>query len=374
MPIHAPSQTVVHYGMSGSATFLSMEVVKLCTEAHASSHLYGKRVRLDGLKTEAMNGQVGFCRGYDCETKRRAVYLPDLEKEMGIKPENLKLLEQGDEETKSERPKLVDIQDRLGSVALHELIVSLLGTSNISQQSSTHNMPSRENVATVLLKDLKARVDIEDCDKHSPLSMVMRPMDHMLAFNPVVQMIKDATVKQGRKEKTEESSRCRHCGKSGNVTLSDCARCKKVAYCNKECQTIDWKERHKQECEEWTKRVTIRPDDISGMPGAGVTFLHSSRTGEINTGLGIKRPRSSAIGEDFYIKIQCNGPEEPLMIYDKTRECQFMLPSTASAHAPLFKIGHAEKATNGRKTYMKASVDKDGNMQLKLNSFTLKRW
>jgi hypothetical protein len=358
--------------MSGSATFFSIEVVKLCVEAHESSHLYGKRVRLDGLKTEAMNGRVGFCRGYDCETKRRAVYLPDLEKEMGIKPENLKLLAQGDEETKPERPKLVDIQDRLRSVALHELIVSLL-TPNTGQQSSSPNMPSREYVATVLLENLKARVDIEDCDKHSPLNMVMRPMHPMFAGNPVVQMIKDATVKQGLKEKTEEFHRCRHCGKSDNVILSDCARCKKVAYCGKECQKIDWKERHKQECEEWIKVVTIRPNDIPATPEVK-TVLHNARTGQFNTRLGIKRPQNSAVGEDFYIKIQCNEPEEPLMIYDETRECQFMLPSTARAHASLFKIGKAEKATNGRKTYMKASVDKDGNMQVKLNSFTLKQW
>jgi hypothetical protein len=111
--------------------------------------------------------------------------------------------------------------------------------------------------------------------------------------------------------------------------------------------------------------VTIRLNDRVGVPG-GVPFLINARTGMFNTEL--------VIGEEFYIKIRLHEQAEPLTIYDETRYCQFILPSTASAHAPLFKIGQAEKAANGRMTYMKASFDKDGNIQVKLNSFTLKLW
>lgn len=39
---------------------------------------------------------------------------------------------------------------------------------------------------------------------------------------------------------------CAHCGKDGN-TLMRCARCKKVRYCNKDCQTAAWN-KHKKVC------------------------------------------------------------------------------------------------------------------------------
>eukprot|EP01025_Chloroclados_australasicus_P007231 TRINITY_DN12309_c0_g1_i4.p2 TRINITY_DN12309_c0_g1~~TRINITY_DN12309_c0_g1_i4.p2 ORF type:complete len:167 (-),score=14.58 TRINITY_DN12309_c0_g1_i4:44-544(-) len=35
------------------------------------------------------------------------------------------------------------------------------------------------------------------------------------------------------------------CSNKGTMT---CARCKKARYCSKDCQRIDWKQRHKQSC------------------------------------------------------------------------------------------------------------------------------
>ncbi|KAK8088301.1 hypothetical protein PG997_003262 [Apiospora hydei] len=46
------------------------------------------------------------------------------------------------------------------------------------------------------------------------------------------------------------SEKCRSCGKTKTATggkLMQCARCKEVAYCSKECQKADWK-KHRQEC------------------------------------------------------------------------------------------------------------------------------
>ena len=33
-----------------------------------------------------------------------------------------------------------------------------------------------------------------------------------------------------------------------SAKLKSCARCRKVAYCSVECQTADWKARHKAAC------------------------------------------------------------------------------------------------------------------------------
>jgi len=45
---------------------------------------------------------------------------------------------------------------------------------------------------------------------------------------------------------------CDHCKKSSTVKLLVCSRCKKVAYCSKECQKTAWKA-HKKTCIPWTK-------------------------------------------------------------------------------------------------------------------------
>lgn len=45
---------------------------------------------------------------------------------------------------------------------------------------------------------------------------------------------------------------CDYCKRSSTVVLKQCGRCKKVAYCDKECQTSAWKA-HKKTCIEWTK-------------------------------------------------------------------------------------------------------------------------
>ncbi len=43
---------------------------------------------------------------------------------------------------------------------------------------------------------------------------------------------------------------CENCGKPATDTqpLKPCARCLCCAYCGKECQTISWKSKHKQDC------------------------------------------------------------------------------------------------------------------------------
>lgn len=54
----------------------------------------------------------------------------------------------------------------------------------------------------------------------------------------------------GVQEMTAASDKCRSCGKAKTAAggkLMQCARCKEVAYCSKECQKADWK-KHRQEC------------------------------------------------------------------------------------------------------------------------------
>jgi hypothetical protein len=47
-----------------------------------------------------------------------------------------------------------------------------------------------------------------------------------------------------------KTRRCFYCTSEGlKVEVKKCSQCKRVQYCSKECQTADWKEGHKKECE-----------------------------------------------------------------------------------------------------------------------------
>ncbi|KAK7924431.1 hypothetical protein PG985_006485 [Apiospora marii] len=55
---------------------------------------------------------------------------------------------------------------------------------------------------------------------------------------------------RGVQQPFDASEKCRSCGKAKTAAggkLMQCARCKEVAYCSKECQKADWK-KHRQEC------------------------------------------------------------------------------------------------------------------------------
>ncbi|KAL3934091.1 MAG: hypothetical protein SGBAC_010118, partial [Bacillariaceae sp.] len=65
-----------------------------------------------------MNGKKGVAGGYDPDTNRRSVTIPELGKEVWIKLEN-SFLSNG--KAMKENPNLVDVKDRFGSIALHDV-------------------------------------------------------------------------------------------------------------------------------------------------------------------------------------------------------------------------------------------------------------
>lgn len=63
-------KTVVHYGAGIMASPMTMEVVRMCSAAYPSSHLFGKEVVLQGLKSEELNGKRGIARGFVVQSGR----------------------------------------------------------------------------------------------------------------------------------------------------------------------------------------------------------------------------------------------------------------------------------------------------------------
>ena len=80
---------------------MSMKVADLCLRAQeGGSHMFGKPVALAGLTDQTMNGQVGIALGYDVDSGRRSVSLPNGQggrRKVAIKPENLRLVDGADD-------------------------------------------------------------------------------------------------------------------------------------------------------------------------------------------------------------------------------------------------------------------------------------
>ena len=117
-------KTVAHYGAGAFATDMTLKVVDMCIRAAQTAHLYGKDVKLHGLNKIEMNGLQGVAGGFDPDSGRRLIFLADLGKEVWVKPENVQLLvPEPPESAQNSSITLTDIQDRLGSVSLHEVVM-----------------------------------------------------------------------------------------------------------------------------------------------------------------------------------------------------------------------------------------------------------
>jgi len=242
--------------------------------------------------------------------------------------------------------KLCDIPDRLGAVCLLEVIPA-----------------NRTDVAKVLLEEHKAALDIADVDGISPRSMSV----NTALLSPTAAMVNKEAGKRGRERAKSNVGNCGNCGKEADLFV--CSRCKTVGYCGKECQKQHWKSGgHKQNCKQLAAQnskgvVLDRPKgdmfesviNFSNLRNGNRDFTRPQREGD-----GYKKPRSVAVGEKFYLKVQGGGPIMPLMIYDKSRECNFSLHPGQSGFEELRRAVNAEPTWHGRKTYVMASFNEQG--------------
>jgi len=348
-------KTVAHYGAGGMATKMTLEVCDMCIRAAKSHHLFGKDVKLQGLKTEEMNGKLGIVGGFDADSNRRAVYLTEDEREVWIKVENIVLQDQDSKPY----PLLTDIQDRLGNVSLQEIIMPSEAPGTIVDET-----------AEFLLKKHNTSIYTEDCDGCSPIQMVSG-MGIVNGERTVSKLVMEAATKKGRetrKARKQEGSTCANCNKtddSNGEKLLVCSRCKVVRYCGRDCQVQHWKE-HKKECKSMSSlsaSVTLGPPGEFSLPDGMSSFVQNFRGGG-NSGLrqdsGYKKPRGKKYDEKFVIKCQGNGDSSPLLIYDQTRTCQFYLRKEQKGFKEISLAIRNEPAWQGRKTFMKASFDKSG--------------
>jgi hypothetical protein len=142
---------------------------------------------------------------------------------------------------------------------------------------------------------------------------------------------------------------------------------KAVAYCSKECQSQDWKAGHKKVCKEMDATITLKRPTTDC--GKSMNFS----TGKISSG-SYRKPGRVAVDERFYVKVQGETEIMPLLIYDKSRECEFDYAPDHPGFRKILSKVQADPACNGRKTYMKASFDAVGNCKLYPGQTTTKSW
>lgn len=199
-------KTVCHYGAGMMATQMTMDVVTMCIEAAESSYLFGEEVELFGLKNDDMNGKRGVARGFVTESGRRAVFIGADKRQVAVRPDNIRLY---NKQAPTNRPRLCDAQDRLGGVCLHEVV-----------------MADRDDVATFLLDQHRARVDVDDSDGVSPQRMAVTPGASMVYT--VAALVKSRVTEEGRANRKAAKGHCSQCGtvETAAKPLSLCARCK----------------------------------------------------------------------------------------------------------------------------------------------------
>lgn len=347
-------KTVVHYGAGSMATGMTIQVADMCIRAAQSSNLHGQDVELFGLKSADMNGTKGVAGGFDPDSGRRAVYVPELKKEVWAKPINIRLVvvnetatsttTPDDKKEEEEKPMLANVQDRLGSISLHEVV-----------------MTDRMDVAELLLKKHNTSIHINDLDGVSALTMATTGGSFMQS--EVCRMISDITrrqAKQNRDAKKGASKTCAKCNKDlGKDGGMKCSKCLVTLYCGRDCQVAHWKEAHKVECENLSAHTSgVKLSKAGAAGGHTASFSFSSL--QANTSGAYRNPRGVNVGDKFVVKVQGGSDVMPLMVYDETRTCEFhVLPTEAGFHE-IVKAVRAEPAWGGRKTFMKASFDSSG--------------
>jgi len=333
-------KTACHYGAGGMATPMTLEVVDMCIRAAQTSYLFGKEVELHGLKKEEMNGLKGLCGGFDPDSNRRIVHVPSMANTtFSIKPENIRLL------PPHTAPKdivmLVDVQDRLGSISLHEVA-----------------MQERLDVAEFLLCKHQTSIYILDADGISPLKMAGQGAQ---MGSDVCKMIMDTARIQGSKNrKARKQATCGSCKKAlGTDGGMQCTGCRTVAYCGKDCQLAHWKSGHKQECAKLgALSFGIRLDPSTSGPYVCTTL--SLTSGKVHKAGSYRKPDSVDYHEKFTIKIQAMGDTSPIIVYDETRTCEFSINYGQPGFNEILTETRKEMAWDGCKTFMKASFDESG--------------
>ena len=98
------------------------------------------------------------------------------------------------------------------------------------------------------------------------------------------------------------------------------------------------------------------------------------RTMATTTGRQCRAPKGHQPNEKFMIKVQSNGMQHNLMIYDKTRYCNFYLAPGSPGHKELVEKVAAEPEFMGRKSYFWVKINDNGKCVVFPHTSTMCSW
>lgn len=372
-------KTAVHYGASPYvATPTTVAIVTLCIEASNAGPPPGTNVVLVGLSKAELNGKRGVVRGYIRKSGRRTVTFSDKTSDLAVKPANIALegarADDGSDgggggaaaapqpadgasaSNQSAETPLVDAQDRFGEVALTACILS-----------------DRPELITLLAETHGASGEIDDADGISPAKLMQSQQRGFPDTCAELARIMTKRNVKNIKAKRLGASICSHCGAKpqGKKRFNICKGCHVAAYCNTTCQTAAWKV-HKPICKAAAASNAIKIQPIV-CEGLGTSDPHTGK--HRPTGTFVK-PAGVAVDEMFYVKVQrdLNGSVRmPHMVYDKTRELQFMLGPGTPAYDELAAVIKKD-GTLGNKAHFKCKFDAAGNAYICPNLMANKSW
>jgi hypothetical protein len=337
-------KTAVHWGAGAINTPVTRNIADFCIQATKSCQYFGKEVTLQGLSNETYNGMTGVLGGYVVDTERRAVHveIDGATKVLAMQPKNIS---HNGNPILDETLNLVDVPDRLGGVALHEVVM---------------NCNHGADTATFLCDKHNASVDISEFGI-TPRRMVMKTIGGM--GGEVFDIVK------ARACRMEVLRQCSQCNKAEThaKTFSRCSRCGDARYCSRDCQLLHWPT-HKGQCT--SKGVKLsRPKSAR----AGTHSISFSSKGQFSGG-GYAPPTGTAAKEKFWIKVQCIGDTAPHLVYDQTRTCEFDISPGTPGHKELLKKVQDEPGALGKKTHFRAEFDSAGDLTVYPHTARLLEW
>ncbi|KAJ3239292.1 hypothetical protein HDU81_006182 [Chytriomyces hyalinus] len=209
----------------------------------------------------------------------------------------------------------INMQNRFGCTPMHEAV------------------QRRDQLVVRTMMELGADCRIEEYEGLTPLEMAKH-------WPTMSKVLGDHEAKRQRSaavaSMTDDRLKCHCCSLHGKP----CA-CMSIRYCGKVCQKSDWK-RHKDEC----KAIT-----------GGDGFL----TVQLRGGVQILPHFATKVGSDKKahsvrtVKIQVGGPQDPMMVYDKTRSFQKIIVHTEPGFQRIYNIV-TTRGVLGRKAYFSAHV------------------
>jgi MYND finger len=133
------------------------------------------------------------------------------------------------------------------SFRVSTVVTPFVLASTVSNRTAT-NEDVRNFPITPTSEIMRCELNHQNLDQQLPPSIVSwrESVELGYALDPV-----EANASCERDHGSRECGYCRRIGAlsdGAGPTLKSCARCRAVEYCSRECQTSDWKERHKKLC------------------------------------------------------------------------------------------------------------------------------